>query len=174
MMQKTIVYCKSIKDCGRLYTLFKQKLGDASFQDGVKTSQSMLFGMYHHATPPRLQTRIMDSLYEDGPCRLVFATNALGMGVNFKDVRMIVHYGPPREMEELVQQIGRAGRDGKPANALVLFQGVHLRNCKDSVKEFCNNDSGCLRKMLLEEFGVNETSLQIKHECCSQCLCKDS
>ena len=65
------------------------------------------------------------------------------------------HYGPPREMEELVQQIGRAGRDGRPASALIMFNGQKTRNCDQLVKDFCKTDN-CLRKLLLADFGVKE------------------
>ena len=141
LMDKTIVYCKSIKDCGRLFTHFREKLGSDSFD---VDSQQMLFGMYHHATLSKYQTRVLESFYDEhGPCRLIFATNALGMGINFKDVRHIIHYGPKREMEELVQQIGRAGRDGKPARATLMYHGHHLRNCDNSVKDLCKQSSGC-------------------------------
>lgn len=51
-MERTIVYCKSIKDCGRLFTLFKSELGGNSyFPEGCqKESQNLLFGMFHHNT----------------------------------------------------------------------------------------------------------------------------
>jgi ATP-dependent DNA helicase RecQ len=51
-MPKTIVYCKSIRDCGRLFTHFKMQLGIESFypETAPKTSENLLFGMYHHAT----------------------------------------------------------------------------------------------------------------------------
>ncbi|KXJ20095.1 ATP-dependent DNA helicase tlh2 [Exaiptasia diaphana] len=129
-------------------------------------------------TIQRIQERTLDSFHDkNGKCRLIFATNALGMGVNFQDIRFIVHYGPPREMEELVQQIGRAGRDGKPAHALIMYNGRHLKNCDQSVKDMCKATSGCLRKRMLADFGVEDLQSQEKHNCCinchKECLCSD-
>ena len=51
-MDKTIVYCKSIKDCGRLFMFFKSKLGEEGYypEDSPRTSANFLFGMYHHST----------------------------------------------------------------------------------------------------------------------------
>ena len=47
------------------------------------------------------------------------------MGVNVKDIRYVVHYGPPRCIEDFVQEIGRAGRDGEKAVSALFFQGKH-------------------------------------------------
>ena len=55
----------------------------------------------------------------------MFATNAFDMVINFRDVRMVINYGPPRDMVEFIQEIGMSGRDGKPAQAIVLFTGHH-------------------------------------------------
>ena len=92
------------------------------------------------------------------------------MGVNFPDVRMIVHYGPPREMEEFVQQIGRAGRDGKTSKAVLLFTGHHLRNCDQTIKDYCSTTSGCLRKLMLADFGnIDYSTITCGHDCCLHC-----
>lgn len=122
-MDKTIAYCKSIKDSGRLFTHFKLQLGKDSYYPNCETSgNNLIFAMYHHCSLAKNQARTLESfLNENGKCRLIFATNALGVGVNFPNVRHIIHYGPPKEMEELVQKIGRAGRDSRPAFALIMY-----------------------------------------------------
>ena len=133
--------------------------------------------MYHHSTLDKQQSIILNSFHEDkGTVRLVFATNALGMGVNFSNVRTIIHYGPPREMEDFVQQIGRAGRDGKPSMAVLLYNGHHLRNCDQNIKDYCSSNSGCLRKLLLAECFPLEAKTEPDHDCCvhchKDCLCE--
>ncbi|XP_022809284.1 Bloom syndrome protein-like [Stylophora pistillata] len=174
-MEKTIVYCKSIKDCGRLFMHFKVNLGNDSFHKNKVHSKNLLFAMYHHSTLSKNQSQVLDSfLDEEGTCRLIFATNALGMGVNFPNVRHIILYGPPREMEELVQQVGRAGRDWEPATALLMFNGQKTRNCDQQIKNLCN-DTGCLREMMLADFDVSNFPNFKTHKCCinchMECLC---
>ncbi len=57
----------------------------------------------------------------DGESRVVCATNAFGMGIDKPDIRLVVHFEIPGSLEAYVQEVGRAGRDGRPARAVLLF-----------------------------------------------------
>ncbi|HEB53021.1 MAG TPA: RecQ family ATP-dependent DNA helicase, partial [bacterium] len=57
----------------------------------------------------------------DGTTRVVCATNAFGMGIDKPDIRLVVHFEIPGSLEAYVQEVGRAGRDGRPADAVLLF-----------------------------------------------------
>ena len=88
---RTIIYCRSLKDCGEIYTLFDEVKGGSSNCD----TSIPVVAMYHSKTPDNIKELVLSSLLEvDGKCRVVIATSALGMGVNIPDVRSIIHYAP--------------------------------------------------------------------------------
>lgn len=165
---RTLVYCKTTKECGQLFTFFKKELKEKAYVSNELKSENMLIGMFHHNTLDKHKSRVTSSLYSpSGTCRVVFATNALGMGINFKDIRFVIHYGPPRSIEDFVQEIGRAGRDGKSAVSALLYQGKHLRKCDKSVQMYVK-DNRCLRDLLMAEFEETKTT-QGDHNCCLSC-----
>ncbi|MEO0708748.1 MAG: helicase-related protein [Cyanobacteria bacterium J06649_5] len=69
------------------------------------------------AAPKRRQ---IEAQWIDGDCQFVVCTSAFGMGINKSDCRFVAHYEVPSLLAEYVQEVGRGGRDGKPANALSL------------------------------------------------------
>lgn len=66
------------------------------------------------------QRRRIEAQWIDGDCQFVVCTSAFGMGINKSDCRFVAHYEVPSLIAEYVQEVGRGGRDGKPAQALSL------------------------------------------------------
>ena len=86
--------------------------------------------MFHSKTPEALKTKVLDNFVPmDGPVRVVVATTALGMGVNIPNVERVCHFGIPDTVEEYVQEIGRAGRDGRKSHGILYFKSYHLAHC---------------------------------------------
>ena len=78
---------------------------------------------YHGGLPAAERSRVGDAFLE-GERDLVVATSAFGMGVDRADVRFVVHSGPAPSLDAYYQEVGRAGRDGEPAWALLVHTGT--------------------------------------------------
>ncbi|MEM9162220.1 MAG: helicase-related protein, partial [Cyanobacteria bacterium P01_F01_bin.4] len=66
------------------------------------------------------QRRLIEQEWLTNQCQFVVCTSAFGMGINKPDVRWVIHYQAPSTLSEYVQEVGRGGRDGEPADALTL------------------------------------------------------
>ena len=112
----TIIYLP-LKWCGYTFKLFMQILQEKSYFPTDKREPShCLFALFHAAQTDKMKNEILNQL--TGACefhniRVVFATIALGPGVNIPDVGQVIHVGSPRAIESYYQEIGRAGRDGQ-------------------------------------------------------------
>ncbi len=110
-----IVYCISRKDVEEL----QAKLSAC----GVRAVA------YHAGLPARERRRAQDA-FQAEEIDVVVATVAFGMGIDRPDVRFVVHASLPKGVEQYGQETGRAGRDGLPAECLMLYSGADFHNWK--------------------------------------------
>lgn len=86
---------------------------------------------YHAGLSPELRSRKQDDWIK-GKINHIVCTNAFGMGIDKADVRLVIHLDIPDSMEAYFQEAGRAGRDGNPANAHILFNHKDLQYLHDN------------------------------------------
>ncbi|XP_063052381.1 probable ATP-dependent DNA helicase RecS [Engraulis encrasicolus] len=171
LLSPIIIYCTSLKTVGRVFCHLKAKLGDDAWvdRDPDHKAENLLIGMYHSKTLPQYKARVLASFTGEGSCRVVVATTALGMGVNFPNVSHVVMYGAPEDVEGIVQQVGRAGRNCLPSHAVLYAIKGAPRVDKTVSAVIKAGAHGCFRKALFSHFDAQATSLEPGHLCCNYC-----
>lgn len=166
---KTIIFCNTMNDIACVVNYLMLKLGRSAYSPKESCEQSnCLLGIYHSSCWQHSKDRVVQSFKEQGKVRVVVASTALSMGVNFPDIRYIVNWGPARNLLDQHQEAGRAGRDGLPSHVLVIYYGQQLSNCEDDVKEFVKAD-GCLRVAAYKSLDDSIQPQEPQHSCCNHC-----
>jgi ATP-dependent DNA helicase RecQ len=88
---------------------------------------------YHAGLDPGIRDKKQIS-WSSGETRVIVSTNAFGMGIDKADVRFVIHWDLPDAIESYFQETGRAGRDNKPAHAVLLFSGSDKTRLTDTIR----------------------------------------
>lgn len=170
-MQPILIYCPTMKTVGKVFGYLKAELQGQAWVDGDPEHKidNLLIGIFHSKTLPQNKDRVLSSLKGEGNCRVVVATTALGMGLNFPNVSHVVMFGAPGDLEAVVQQVGRAGRNGQQAHAIIYNTGQYFKVDKD-VKELLSVfKKTYIRKFLYAHFETEPSHVEPGHQCCTFC-----
>lgn len=137
--------------------------------DPERNYGKLLIGIFYNKILPQNKERLLRSLRGEGSCRVVVATTALGMGLNFPNVSHIVMYGVPGDLETIVQQVGRAGRHGQPSHAILYNTSMYMNVDKEDKELISTANDKCLRKSLYTHFEEEPISVEPGHQCCTFC-----
>lgn len=166
--QSGIIYCLSRKST--------ETITGKLVNDGIKAK------FYHAGMDSSERSKVQEKFLKDDT-QIICATIAFGMGIDKSNIRWIIHYNLPKNMESYYQEIGRCGRDGLKSEALLFYSFgdvITLRsfNAESNQKELMNNKLKrmqdyseavtCRRKILLSYF--NET---LEKDCGNCDVCND-
>ncbi|UPZ14574.1 DNA helicase RecQ [Flavobacterium humidisoli] len=163
-----IIYCLSRKTT--------EELAEKLKKNGIEAKA------YHAGLDNETRAKTQDQFINDD-CQVVCATIAFGMGIDKSNVRWVIHYNLPKNIEGYYQEIGRAGRDGLPAETVLFESYADVIQLQKFASEGLNSDIqlakldrmkqyadavSCRRKILLSYFG------ELVKENCGNCdICKN-
>ena len=173
--KRTIVFCRTLKDCSDLYLFFRYTMG-IEFTEPIGVADFPIFrlvDMFSACNTPGLKQSILSSFSNpSGILRIVIATIAFGMGIDCPNVQRVIHWGPPSDLESYIQETGRAGRDGSKAYAELLFskRDTGVSFMEPSMKSYCQNVDVCRREVLFRDFEIASPSKKpLGCLCCDIC-----
>ena len=149
-------FCRSLSHCANMCMLMRKLLGqNITEPPGLPDNmvEYRLVDVFTAASNTEMREEVLAEFCKcDSSIRLLIASTAFGLGVDCMDIIRIINYGTPNTLEELVQELGRAGRNGSPAEA-ILYHKITGKGITDAAKAYGENHTMC-RRAFIQKFRI--------------------
>ena len=167
---KTVVFCTTVQQVADIFLIVKRELGIHITEppNVPNILPFRLVDMFTAGSTSVMRQRILSEYCKrETKLRLIIATSAFGLGVDCPDITRVINWGPPPTLEDLLQQSGRAGRDGTQSEA-ILYYVKPGQNTSPAMQKYGTDHIMCRRELLYRDFLFSASNTKVQ-----PCLCCD-
>ena len=172
---KTVLFCRSLQHCANIFATIKRILGKDLTEppESPPNYSNCLVSVFTSVSTVHMRELLLQEFSTAGTkLRLLIATTVFGLGVDCSDIERVINWGSPSTLEELVQEAGRGGRDGRPSEA-ILYPKIVGKRITKAVMNYQENTIECRRVNLFRNFlfAMQEPNNQLMTACACCDLC---
>ena len=167
---KVVVYCSKIDVLSSVFTFIKCRVP----HPGTRKCPVAMF--HNHSAKDNKDHVLSEFPKPHSVVRIVICSIAFGLGIDVPDIRYVINFGAPTNIEDFFQESGRAGRDGEASQSLLYhISQLKLQNTDAAMLEYLSSDIPCRREYLAQYFGLTDIEdhpapdVEPAAVCCDRC-----